>query len=448
MSRVQYPQGHVLLRSLSKSFPVISHGEGIYLYDTDGKKYIDASGGAMVTSIGHGRKDVAQEIAEQLSRVAYVNGTQFTSQVMEDFAAKLVELAPEGLDRVAVLGSGSEAIEAGIKFIRQLWVERKKPERAKFIARSPGYHGNTLFALSASARAHYKKFYGPLLHDVIMVPAPYEYRSPVDYATQGAEYYAQKLEDAILAAGPETVAGFIVEPIIGSSAGGSCPPPGYFDRVQAICKKYGVLILADEVLCGSGRTGKFFASEHYNLKPDVLVLGKGINGGMMSMSAVLVKSEQVDEMKKGSGYFMHAQTYLQAPSAAATGLAVLKFFAKEKLLENCTRVGEFFHRELKAELQGHPNVGFITGKGLLAGIEFVQDKATKKPFDRSRGLVEKFLALAFERGLILWSNTGHADGVNGDLIMLAPPLVISQAEAKDLVAQLKTVIEDFFKGVV
>ncbi len=444
MATVMYPQGNVLLRNLKKSFPLVSHGQGIYLFDTDGKRYLDASGGAMVVSVGHGQKELAQEIAEQMGKVAYVNGTQFTSPVMEEVATRLSKLAPGALNRVALLASGSEAIEAAVKFIRQLWVERGQAERSVFIARSPGYHGNTLFALSASARPHYKKFFGPLLSDVEMIEAPYEYRSPVDYESQGADYYAQKLEEKILALGAHKVAAFIAEPVIGSSAGASAPPPGYFEKVQAICRKHGILILADEVLCGSGRTGKFFASEHFNLEPDVVVLGKGINGGLMPVSALIVKDSHLEEMKNGSGAYMHAQTYLQVPSAAATVLAVLKFFEKNSLVKNSETTGAYLHEKLRAEILPLKNVGHTTGLGLLAGVEFVEDKNSKAPFPRGQKVIESFLQHASDRGLILWSNTGHANGVDGDLVMIAPPLIITHPQVDELVGLLKDCIQSFF----
>ena len=290
MSKIRYPQGHVLLRNLSRDYPVVSHGEGLYLFDTDGKKYLDASGGALVMSLGHSHPKVAKMISEQMSRVSYVNGMQFTSQVMEDFADELVKHLPSGLDRVACLSSGSEAIEAAIKFCRQLWVERGQPERSKIIARTPGYHGNTLFALSASARPYYRKFYSPLLSDVIMIPATYEYRSKVsDYWSDGADAYVRDLEDAIIKNDPKTIMAFLVEPVIGSSAGASCPPQDYLKKCQDLCRKHGILMIADEVLCGSGRTGAFTASSHYNFEPDVMVLGKGINSGFLPMSVVVVQ---------------------------------------------------------------------------------------------------------------------------------------------------------------
>lgn len=442
---VKYPDGNTLLRNLFREFPIISHGDGLYLFDTTGKKYLDASSGALVVSIGHGNKEVARKVGEQMARVGYVNGTQFTSQPMEEFSQKLCALAPEGLNRVALLSSGSEAVEAAIKFVRQLWVERGQPNRTKFIARSPGYHGNTLYALSASARPYYRKFFGPLLNEVLMIPSTYGYRSLVeDYEHKGADFYAGLLEEAIVKAGPETVAGFLVEPVIGSSAGAAVPPPGYFELVQKICKKHGVLIIADEILCGSGRTGKFFASDHFNLKPDILVMGKGINGGLCPTSCVLVKSAQLDEMKSGSGGFMHAQTYLQSPTMAATALAVLDYMTEHKLVENSASTGAYFLQKLREEILPLHGVGNVEGLGLLAGVEFVKDKKSKAPFDRKDKMVEKFLQFSFERGLILWPNTGHADGVNGDLVMLGPPLVISQAQADEIVQLLKKCIKEFF----
>ncbi|MBS1983722.1 MAG: aspartate aminotransferase family protein [Bdellovibrionales bacterium] len=441
---VKYPDGHVLLRNLSRSFPVIDRGEGLYLFDKAGKKYIDASGGALVMSVGHGNQEVVAGITAQMQRVAYVNGTQFTSQAAEDLASRLTSMAPKGLDRAFFLSSGSEANEAAIKFARQLWVERGQGQRTKVVARTPGYHGNTLFALSASARNHYKKFYGPLLSDVVMVPAPYGYRAPVaDYARDGGEYYARQFEDVINAEGSETIAAFIFEPVIGSSAGASVPPPGYFDRIQKLCRQHGILMIADEVMCGAGRTGKFYACEHFGLEPDLLVMGKGLNSGYVALSAVLVRDAHVREMKQGSGYFMHAQTYMQAPSMVATGLAVLNYMDKHRVIENAAKVGVHFQRALRERILPLPHVGNVEGLGLFAGVEFVDDKKSKVPFDRTRKFIEKFVEHAFGSGLIMWPNVGHADGVNGDLVMLGPPLNITTTQADEIVDTLARVIQSF-----
>lgn len=437
---VRYPEGHVVLRNLNRNFPVISHGEGPYLFDRAGKRYIDASGGALVTSLGHGIPEIADRIANQMKRVAYVNGTQFTSDAAEELAEKLTKRAPRGLDRAYFLASGSEAIESAVKFARQLWVERGETKRSKLIARSPGYHGNTLYALSASARAHYKKFFGPMLSDVIMVSGPYGYRFNGDYEAQGADFYVKEFEDVLKREGADTIAAFLFEPVIGSSAGASLPPKGYFEKMSALCRKHGILMIADEVMCGAGRTGRFFASELFGLEPDVIVMGKGLNAGYMPVSAVLVKGEHLAEMKNGSGYFMHAQTYMQAPSMVATGLAVLDYMEAHGVVANAARVGLKFQDYLRTKLLPLKDVGNVSGVGMFAGVEFVQDKATKKPFARDQKYVEKFIDRAFEAGVILWPNVGQADGTNGDLVMLGPPLNLTEAQALEIAEALAALL--------
>lgn len=450
MKFVRYPDGNVLHRNLKCNFPIISHGEGPYLYDQNGKKYFDGAGGALVVSVGHGNLEVTKKIFNQLSQVAYVNGNQFTNESSEKLASKLASLSPHlDLNRVCFLNSGSEAIEAAIKFARQLWFERKQLQRSKIIARAPSYHGNTLYALSTSSRLHYKKYFGPLLHEVVVIPAPYEYRSQVsDYIKEGGEYYSEQLEKAILIEGPENIAALLVEPIIGSSAGATLPPPGYFERVQRICERYQILIIADEIMCGSGRSGKFFASDHFGLKPDILLLGKALSGGYVPLSAVMVRNSHLQEMKSGTGYFMHAQTYLQAPCMTTAGLAILEFFETHNTVENSAKMGDLLHYLLHEKLDSHPHIGFITGKGLFAGIEFVQNKKTKKPFERTQKIAEKFTEHAFnlssEMGLIVWPNVGQADGINGDLIMLGPPLNSDEKQIQELTNLVSTSILTFY----
>lgn len=442
---IRYPDGHVLLRNLSRDFPEVSHGDGVYLFDTAGKRYIDGSSGALVASVGHGNKEVAQGVYEQLAKVAYVNGTHFTSPVMEQAAALIAARSPIPRSRVALLGSGSEAVEAAVKFARQLWVERGEPQRTKLIARTPGYHGNTLYALSASGRPHYKKWFGPLLSEVSTVSAPYGYRAPVaDYDKDGAAFYARELEETLTRLGPETVAAFIFEPVIGSSAGAATAPKGYFDRISEVCKRHGVLLIADEVLCGAGRTGEFFACTHYGFEPDIAVLGKGLSGGYVPTSAVVVRQEHVDEMKKGSGYFMHAQTYLQAPAMAAATLATLNFMDKHGTVANARQVGAHLQQALSERIAPLAGVGHTGGLGLLAGVEFIADKAGKTPFARDKKVAEKFVQQCFEDGLILWPNTGQADGTNGDLVMVGPPLIATVANIDELVDKLAANISRFF----
>jgi len=446
---VRYPDGNVLLRNLAREMPVISHGEGIYLFDQAGKRYIDASSGALVVSVGHGNKHVAEAMHAQLCKVGYVNGTQFTSEATETLATRLAELAkaelPEAkLTRAAFLSSGSEVVEAAVKFVRQLWMERGQPRRTKVIARTPSYHGNTLYALSMSGRPHYKKLYGPMLSEVVTTASPYPYRAPIgNYEQDGAAYYGQLLEEVIAREGGETIAAFIAEPVIGSSAGAAVPPPGYFAHLRGICAKHGILMIADEVLCGAGRCGSFFASEPTGFTPDLLVLGKGIGGGCAPLSALLVRQDHLEEMKAGSGYFQHAQTYLQAPFMTAAGVAVLDEFARLDLVGNSARTGAYLQRRLRERLLDNSHVGSVQGMGLLAGVELVEDKQTKAPFARSKKVIERLCAHLFARGLIVWPNVGQADGANGDLFMIGPPLVITEKQVDELVDALARALEEF-----
>lgn len=448
MRRVTYPEGHVLLRNLVRSFPVISHGEGVWLWDTDGKKYLDGSSGAFVAGLGHGVREVADAVHAQMLRVGYVNGTQFTSEPTEALARRLTADAPAGLDRAFFLASGSEAVEAALKFARQLWVERGEQQRGRVVARIPSYHGNTLYALSISGRPHYKKYYGPMLSEVVTVSSPYPYRSPVDdYDMHGAQWFADELERKLQEVGPDTIGAFIAEPVIGSSAGAAVPPKGYFPAISEVCRKYGILLISDEILCGTARTGSFFASKLYDFEPDILVMGKAIGGGIVPASAVLVKTAHVDEMKRGTGYFMHAQTYMQMPTITAAGVATLDYIEKYKLVENARATGALLHEELRKQILPLPHVGSVQGVGLMAGVEFVADKATKAPFARSRKIVEKVVNTLFEKGLIVWPNVGQANGVDGDLVMLGPPLTIAPDEVHALVAMLRAGILESLEAV-
>jgi adenosylmethionine-8-amino-7-oxononanoate aminotransferase len=452
---IRYPEGNVLLRNLNKDYPVISHGEGPYLFDQAGKKYFDGSGGALVTTLGHGNEEIAKEIYEQMRKVAYVNGMQFTSPAMEEAARLLaIRAEPLGLNKVVLLSSGSEAIEAALKFTRQLWVDRGRASKHQVISRNPGYHGNTLYALSASGRPHYKKVYGPLISNVLTVTAPYGYRAPVvtssdpaevlrEYHEKGTEFYAQELEALIAKESADTISTFLFEPVSGSSTGGWIPPRGYCERMMEICKKHEILIIADEVMCGAGRTGTYFASEQFGLKPDVVVLGKGINAGLMPVSAVIVKQTDVDTMKVGSGGFMHAQTYMQSPSMAATALAVLHYLDRHQVLEKAKPVADAFQKALREQIGPLPFVGSVTGIGHIAGVEFVQDKSTKAPFPVEKKFAAKFVSHAQDLGLILWPNYGQADGINGDLVMLGPPLTMTMDQAYECVNLLKQAVSTF-----
>ena len=319
----RYPDSPLFYRRLNRVFPRAVRAEGCWIVDEDGKRYLDASGGAMVTSIGQGSDEIAAAIGAQAKSLAYVNGTQFTNAAAEDLAAELASVLPEPLRYSYFLSSGSEAVEAALKLARQFWVERGRSSKWKVIGRVPSYHGNALAALALSGREHYRAAYGPLLLPFPRIAAPDPYRDPRGPATTG-----EALEDEIARQGSDTVAAFIAEPVIGSSGGAVVPSREYYDRVAETCRRHDVLFIADEVLCGMGRTGRWLASEHFALAPDIVTLGKGLNGGYAPVSAVVATREIVDTLARGSGYFQHAQTYSHSPVACAAGLATIRFMKR------------------------------------------------------------------------------------------------------------------------
>jgi len=435
----------VFYRKLHKQLPVIVKGEGVWLTDAAGKRYLDASGGAMVCNVGHGVAEIADAIAAQARKVAYVNGTQFSNEPAEELATMLASRARWAAYKSYFLSSGSEAVEAALKLARQYHVERGELARRTIIARTPGYHGNTLLALSASAREHYRRVYAPWLLDVVMIDAPYPYRAG-NLGEASPAMTGDALETAILTAGPGNVAAFIAEPIGGSSTGASVPPSSYYARVREICDRFGVLFIADEVLTGAGRTGKFFALEHFKahdgrpIAPDIITLGKGLNGGYAPLSAVMATSAVVETIAKSGGDFQHAQTYSHHPLAAAAGVATLSYIERNDLIERAATMGARLLQKLRdatstgeaAEL-----IGDVRGIGMLAAIELVADQQTKRAFPRSMKVAETLVACALERGLVLWPNVGHADGHDGDLVMIAPPFTLTVDELDELCGRLR-----------
>lgn len=431
----QYPDSFVFYRKLNKKFPRAVFGRGSTIVDEEGKRYLDASGGAVVINIGHGVPEIAEAVSVQMRDLAYINGTQFTSAAAESLAWELAEVLPGTLKYSYFLSSGSEAIEACVKLARQYWYEKGITSKWKVISRVPSYHGNTLTALSLSGREHYRTVYGPLLTDFPRIPAPDNYRHPDCMACTG-----DVLEEEILRQGSESIAAFIAEPIIGSSAGAMVPTAEYYRRILEICKKYDVLFIADEVMAGMGRTGKWFSFQHYDFIPDIMALGKGINGGVVPLSAVVAKREILDLLISTSGYFNHAQTYSHTPVICAAGLATVRYLKKHRLIERCAEMGEVLLQRL-SELREYQVVGDVRGKGLLCAVEFVKDRDSKQPFPRSEKFAEGFTEKAFQNGLILWANVGHVDGTNGDLIMISPPFSISSEEISELISLLKQTLE-------
>lgn len=430
------PGSHVFYRKLTRRYPRIVRGEGCYLYDAEGRRYLDGCGGAFVANLGHGVRAVAEAIGAQASRLGYVSGMAFTHDPVEELAAELARLSPGDLELVYPLCSGSEAIEAALKLARQYWVESGQSEKRKLLALTPAYHGNTLLALSASARAHFTTYFPDWLVQVIRVPAPYAYRCecrgtpPYCAACSG-----EAVEQAILREGPGSVAAFIAEPVGGSSTGASVPPPEYWQRVRRACDRHGVLLIADEVLTGAGRTGTWSALEPYRIAPDIMTLGKGIAGGYVPLSAMVAPRRIADVLAQGSGALLHAQTFSHHATLCAAGVAALRYLEAHGLIERCNRMGRVLHGRLQA-LRELPLVGDVRGRGLLAGIEFVADPVTREPLPRSAGFAEAVTAAALEVGLVVWPNVGHADGRNGDLVMLAPPFVITEEQIDEMVTLL------------
>jgi adenosylmethionine-8-amino-7-oxononanoate aminotransferase len=431
LSSHRYPESTVFYRDLTRDFPLIVRGEGCWLVDESGKRYLDAVGGAFVASIGHGVAEIGEAMAAQATRVAYVNGTAFTNEGVEALAQELVRRTP-GMDHAYILGSGSEAVEAALKLARQHFVERGEPARHKIIALNPGYHGNTMLALSASARPHYRALWPEWMVEVRRIPAPYAYRCPCNGALDCRTCTGAVLEQAILEEGPDRVAAFIAEPVGGSSTGASVPRDAWFRNVREICSRHGVLFIADEILSGAGRTGTWTALEAWDVVADIVTLGKGISGGYAPVSAVLARREVLEPVAQGSGRLMHAQTYSHHAVTCAAAVAALQYLDAHALIERCRTIAPYFHQRLQT-LLAHPLVGDVRGKGLLAGVEFVSDRSTLAPIPRERRFAERFTQAAQEQGLVVWPNVGHADGHHCDLVMLAPPFTITEGEIDEIV---------------
>ncbi len=426
-----YPASAVFYRDLAHEYPLIVRGEGCWLFDDRARRYLDGVGGAFVVNVGHGVSEIADAIARQAAKLAYVNGTAFTHEAVEELAYLLTARTPP-FDKAYFLSSGSEAIEAALKLARQYWVARGEGDRHRVIALNPSYHGNTLLALSASARAHYKAFFEDWMIDVVRVPAPDPYRCACGGSSANCRVCSGAvLEEAIERCGAHTVAAFLAEPVGGSSSGAVVPNAGYWQRVREICDRTGVLFVADEILCGAGRTGTWTAIETWGIAPDIMTLGKGIASGYAALSAVLTTERVIDPIARSGKSLMHAQTFSHHPVACAAGVATLRYLDTNRLVGRCAEMGRVFHAKLSA-LRGLPHVGDIRGRGLLAGIELVADVDSREPFPRAERFAERFTNAACDAGLVVWPNVGHVDGERGDIVVLAPPFIVTEAELDEL----------------
>jgi len=421
----------------------------VHIFDAAGKAYLDACGGAAVSCLGHAHPDVLAAMHAQIDKLAYAHSSFFTSEVSEQLADHLTSHAPAGLNNVYFVSGGSEAMEAALKLARQYFVEIGQPERTMFIARRQSYHGNTLGALAVGGNEWRRKQFAPLLVDVGRVSPCYEYRDRRDDESQ--DQYTKRLltelEERILQIGPQRVIGFCAETVVGATAGAVPPTPGYFKGVREICDRYGILYIADEVMCGMGRTGTLYAVEQDGVVPDLLAIAKGLGGGYQPIGALLASDKIVEPIRQGSGLFQHGHTYIGHSTACAAALAVQQVIQRDHLMPQVRELGSYLQQELIRRLQDHPNVGDIRGRGLFMGVELVKDRLSKNPFDPDLKLHAKIKAQAMANGLMIYPMGGTIDGRQGDHVLLAPPYIVTHQHIDEIVDLLTKSIDQVVQTV-
>jgi adenosylmethionine-8-amino-7-oxononanoate aminotransferase len=433
----------ILHRAANAVMPVAVGGKGIELFDKNGKTYIDASGGAAVSCLGHGHPDILAALHSQLDTLAYAHTGFVTTDVAEKLADRLVEDAPHGLEHVYLVSGGSEAIEAAIKMARQYFVEKGESQRRHIIARRQSYHGNTLGALATGGNEWRRAQFRPLLIETHHIDPCYAYRLQ-DAGESDAEYAvrsAQALEDKILELGRDQVIAFVAETVVGATLGAVPPVADYFKRIRSICDRYGVLLILDEVMCGMGRTGTLHACEQDGISPDLMAIAKGLGGGYQPVGAVLLSGQIFDAFLKGSGFFQHGHTYMGHPMAAAASLAVQEVIRRDHLLANVVAMGSHLQRRMEERFANHHHVGDIRGRGLFRSVELVADRDTKAPFAAQSKLHAQVKREAMARGLMVYPMGGTIDGLNGDHVLLAPPFIVNEGQVDVIVDRLGDAID-------
>jgi adenosylmethionine-8-amino-7-oxononanoate aminotransferase len=434
-------KGNVFLRKLNSPLPMAVRAYDVWIEDDRGNRFLDASGGPLVVNLGHGREEIAKAVRDQILGYDYTHPTMFTTPVVEALARSLAAHAPPGIDRFYFMSGGAEAVETAIKLARQIHLEHGRSQRFQLISRWKSYHGLTLGALAASGRSTFRAPYAPMLTDACHIPAPYCLRCAygLDHPACGLRC-ARALEEAIENLGPETVSAFIAETVSGATIAAVTPPPGYFALIREICDRYEVMLILDEVLCGMGRTGRWFAAEHYDVVPDLITMGKGLGGGAVALSAVGVQGKHFEAICKGTGQFVHGGTFSHHNVAAAAGNAVIGILEREKLVQRADRVGHLLGETLKRKLAGHPHVADIRGIGLLWGIEIVENKTTLKPYPRTEKVTERLWENLFEQGVLAYKSTGLA-GTHGDAILYGPPFIISEEQIQFITDALAKAVD-------
>lgn len=435
---------HVFPRHTKSNPATAVAGDGVYVIDADGKRYLDGCGGAAVSCLGHNNEVVREAVKAQLDKLAWAHTSFFTSEPAEQLADMLIERAPTGIDRVYFVSGGSEATEASMKLARQYFLEKGEPNRRHVIARWQSYHGNTLGALAAGGNRWRRKQFEPFLTAAMHhIDACYFWRWA--QAGETPEAYglrmANQLEEKILELGDDSVAAFIAEPVVGATLGAVAAEAGYFKRIREICDKYGVLLILDEVMCGMGRCGTLFASEHDDVRPDMVCIAKGLGAGIQPIGAMLCSAEIYGAIEQGSGFFQHGHTYLGHPAACAAGVAVLQEVERHDLLENVNAMGAQLMAALEARFGQHPHVGDIRGRGLFLGVELVADKDSKEPFDPALKLHADIKKRALAGGLMVYPMGGTVDGQAGDHVLIAPPYIINETHVTELVDKLDSAID-------
>jgi adenosylmethionine-8-amino-7-oxononanoate aminotransferase len=423
---------HVFPRVWNRTLPTAVHAEGAWIEDADGKRYLDGSGGAIVVGLGHGDRDLIAAAEAQLHRTQYVHGTMFTTEALEAYADAIAPYLPVDDGRIYPVSGGSEAVETAIKMARAYHLAKGQAGRVAVIGRRSSYHGNTLGALDLSGKEPLRKPYTPWLGRFLHAPAAYEYRCENPSHPQGCgAWHAAELQRMIESYGPDTVAAFVAEPVGGATLGAAVPSDDYWPAVVEVCRRYGVLVIADEVMTGLGRTGRWFGVDHWDVRADIITAGKGTTSGYVPFGYAAASGEVYDAIvQKG---FVHGFTWSHNALGAAVALATLTKLRDEGLVDRARDLGAKIKGDLAAALADEPSVGDVRGLGMMIGIELVRDRETKEPFPRSRGVTEQVVTAAREAGLLLYSSTGHADGTNGDLVMLGPPFILSDDEVRILV---------------
>ena len=434
---------HILHRKIGPRLPIASSGEGMIIRDTDGKEYIDASGGAAVSCLGHRHPDVLAAMRGQMEQLEYAHTAFFTSEAAETLADDLVEHAPDGIGHVYLVSGGSEAMETALKLGRQYFYERGEPQRSQFIARLQSYHGNTLGALSIGGNLKRREPFEPILFKTHHIAPCYAYRHQQIGETEEAysRRSADELERKLLEVGPENIIGFVAETVVGATTGAVAATQGYFTRIREICDQYDILLILDEVMSGMGRTGSLHACEQEGVSPDLMTVAKGLGAGYQPIGAVMISDRIYDSIVNGSANFMHGLTYIGHPMACAAALAVQKVICRDSLLENVRRQGDRLQLGLEERFGNNPNIGDIRGRGLFRGLELVSDRADKTPFEPSLGIAGRIHRTSMERGLCVYPGGGTADGRAGDHVLIAPPFIVDSDTIDAIVERLGDAVD-------